>query len=110
MKSSAKSRWPMSCLSFPDIFPDDEWQMKTMIDRLLPKWQDIGDKDVYIIVTGHDSREGLKRTADDLCDIFQGLGCRICGIIWGENVWEKGEILGSETMKTALSLGYGIHS
>lgn len=32
--------------------------MKVMIDRLLPKWQGLGGKDAYIIVTGHDGING----------------------------------------------------
>ncbi len=57
-------------LASPTYFMTMSGQMKVFIDRLLPKWQDLGGKDVYVIVTGHDRKEGLKRTANDLVDIF----------------------------------------
>lgn len=70
-------------------------QMKIFIDRLLPKWQNLDGKDAYVIVTGHDGKRGLKRTAEDMVAILENLGDRVKQIIWGEHVWQKGEVLGS---------------
>ena len=53
-------------LASPTYFLTMSGQLKVMIDRLLPKWQDLGGKDVYIIVTGHDGKSGLLRVGDDL--------------------------------------------
>lgn len=48
--------------------------MKVFIDRLLPKWQGLGGKDAYVIVTGHDGKQGLKRNAEDLAMTLENLG------------------------------------
>ncbi len=79
--------------------------LKVMIDRLLPKWQGLGGKDVYLIVTGHDSRPGLKMVADELRLVFENLGDTVRGVIWGERVWQKGEVLGTDAMAEARRIG-----
>ncbi|MBQ6635759.1 MAG: flavodoxin family protein [Lachnospiraceae bacterium] len=66
--------------------------LKTTIDRFLPRWQSLGGHDVYFIITGHDSRSGLKLVGEELTKIFENLGNKIRGIIWGEGVWQKGEV------------------
>lgn len=48
----------MLLLASPTYFLTMSGQMKVMIDRLLPKWQGLGGKDAYIIVTGHDGING----------------------------------------------------
>ncbi|MCD8214304.1 MAG: flavodoxin family protein [Clostridiales bacterium] len=73
-------------LASPTYFLTMSGQMKIFIDRLLPEWQGLGGKEVYIIVTGHDRKEGLKRTANDLKDIFAYLGNTVKPVIWGEKV------------------------
>ena len=83
-------------------------QAKVMIDRLLPQWQNLGGKDVYLIVTGHDGKAGLQRAADDLRCVFQNLGDRVRGIVWGERVWQKGEVADTPALDEAHALGAGI--
>ncbi|MCD7736535.1 MAG: NAD(P)H-dependent oxidoreductase [Lachnospiraceae bacterium] len=80
-------------------------QMKIFIDRLLPEWQELGGKEVFVIVTGHDGKAGLKRTATDLVDIFDYLGNHVNPVIWGEGVWKKGEVLGTKAMDEAYQAG-----
>ncbi len=82
-------------LASPTYFLTMSGQMKIFIDRLLPKWQNLDGKDAYVIVTGHDGKRGLKRTAEDMVAILENLGDRVKQIIWGEHVWQKGEVLGS---------------
>lgn len=82
--------------------------LKVMIDRLLPKWRDLGGKDVYLVVTGHDGRTGLARAADDLRAIFENLGDSVRGVVWGERVWQKGEVIGTPAMEEARALGAGL--
>lgn len=82
--------------------------LKVMIDRLLPKWQGLGGKDVYLVVTGHDGRAGLTRVVDDLRAVFENLGDAVCGVVWGERVWQKGEVVGTAAMDEARALGAGI--
>lgn len=92
-------------IASPTYFMTMSGQMKIFIDRLLPEWQGLGGKEVYIIVTGHDSKAGLKRTADDLTDIFSYLGNSVHPTIWGEGVWQKGEVLGTKAMDEAYRAG-----
>lgn len=82
--------------------------LKVMIDRLLPKWQGLGGKDVYLIVTGHDGKAGLERVVDDLRAIFENLGDRVRGVVWGERVRRKGEVLETPAMREARSLGASV--
>ena len=42
----------------PTYFLSMNKRLKTMIDRLLPQWQNLGGHDVYFIITGHDSKKG----------------------------------------------------
>ena len=95
-------------LASPTYFLTMSGQMKVMIDRLLPKWQGLGGKEAYVIVTGHDGRGGLKRNADDLAQILENLGDRVRQIIWGECVWQKGEVIGTKAMEEAYLAGKGI--
>ncbi len=82
-------------LASPTYFMTMSGQMKVFIDRLLPEWQGLGGKKVYVIVTGHDGKAGLKRTADELVEIFTHLGNKVEPVIWGEGVWQKGEVIGT---------------
>lgn len=95
-------------LASPTYFLTISGQMKVMIDRLLPKWQDLGGRDAYVIVTGHDGKQGLKRTAEDLAVILQNLGCHVREIIYGERVWQKGEVIGTPAMEEAYLAGKNI--
>lgn len=92
-------------LASPTYFLTMSGQMKVFIDRLLPKWQGLGGKDAYVIVTGHDGKAGLRRTAEDLTSILENLGDRVRQVIWGEHVWQKGEVLGTPAMEEAYLCG-----
>lgn len=92
-------------LATPTYFLTMSGQMKVMIDRLLPKWQGLGGKDAYVIVTGHDGKGGLKRNAEDLVTILENLGDRVLQVIWGERVWQKGEVIGTKAMEEAYLAG-----
>lgn len=92
----------------PTYFLTMSGQMKVFIDRLLPKWQELGGKDAYVIVTGYDGKQGLKRAADDMVAILENLSNNVKQIIWGEQVWQKGEVLGTKAMETAYLAGKNI--
>lgn len=95
-------------LASPTYFSTMSGQMKVFIDRLLPKWQGLGGKDAYVIVTGHDGKAGLARTAGDLTTILENLGDRVKQVIWGDHVWQKGEVLGTRAMQEAYLAGKNI--
>ena len=89
----------------PTYFLTMNGKLKNTIDRFLPKWQDLGGHDVYIIITGHDGKEGLKLVGDELTTIFSYLGNDVKGIIWGEGVWQKGEVTSTKAMDEAYRAG-----
>ena len=89
----------------PTYFLTMNGKLKNTIDRFLPKWQDLSGHDVYIIITGHDGKEGLKLVGDELTTIFSYLGNEIKGVIWGEGVWQKGEVTSTKAMDEAYRAG-----
>lgn len=89
----------------PTYFYSMNGKLKTVIDRFLPRWQDLGGHDVYLIITGHDGREGLKLVEEELTKIFTGLGNQVKGSIWGEGVWQKGEVENTKAMDEAYQAG-----
>lgn len=89
----------------PTYFLTMNGKLKNTIDRFLPKWQDLGGHDVYIIITGHDGKEGLKLVGEELVTIFSYLGNEIKGVIWGERVWQKGEVTLTKAMDEAYQAG-----
>ena len=95
-------------LASPTYFLTMSGQMKVFIDRLLPKWRSMGGKEAYVIVTGHDGKNGLKRAADDLSAILDNLGDRVIQIIFAEQVWQKGEVLETKAMEEAYLTGKNI--
>lgn len=97
-------------LASPTYFLTMSGQMKTMIDRLLPKWQGLGGKDAWVIVTGHDGKRGLERNAGDLSAVLEALGDHFRGVIWGERVWQKGEVIGTKAMEDAYLAGKSLQS
>ncbi len=92
-------------LATPTYFLTMSGQMKTFVDRLLPKWQGLGGKEAFVIVTGHDGREGLARAGEDLAAILEHLGNNVHPIIWGERSWQRGEVVGTPAMDEAYLAG-----
>lgn len=92
----------------PTYFLTMNGMLKTTIDRFLPKWQALGGHDVYLIITGHDGKEGLKLVGEELTAIFTELGNQVKGIIWGEGVWQKGEVTSTKAMEEAYQIGHAI--
>ena len=92
----------------PTYFLTMNGMLKNTIDRFLPKWQDLGGHDVYLIITGHDQKKGLELVGQELEKIFTNLGDEVRGIIWGEGVWQKGEVVGTPAMEEAYRAGRGL--
>ena len=92
-------------IATPTYFLTMNGMLKNTIDRFLPKWQDLGGHEVYLIITGHDGKNGLKLVGEELTRIFENLGNDIKGIIWGERVWQKGEVRSTKAMDEAYQTG-----
>lgn len=84
-------------------------QMKTMIDRTLPRYTEIRDKDVYFIVTAADEKPYLERTVEALRGFTDCLpGAKVKGAIYGSGVYQKGEVKAAKAMNEAYTLGASI--
>lgn len=92
----------------PTYFMTMNGMLKNTIDRFLPKWQDLGGHDVYLIITGHDGKEGLSLVGEELTKIFKELGNNVKDIIWGEGVWQKGEVMDTKAMNEAYKAGLSV--
>lgn len=95
-------------LATPVYFYTMNAQMKTLIDRTVPRYTEIADKDFYFIVTAADTDQSmLERTVEG----FRGF-TEDClpnphekGVIYGAGAWQIGEIKNSPTMRQAYEMG-----
>ncbi|MEY8001770.1 flavodoxin family protein [Clostridium sp. Mt-5] len=81
-------------------------QMETPIDRTLPRYTEIKDKDFYFIAIATASKGAMERTIDGLrgfTDCLPGRG--LCKIIYGADAWQIGDIKGSKAMREAHETG-----
>lgn len=95
-------------LSTPVYYYTMSGQMKTLFDRTLPRYytDKIIDKDFYFIATAAEEKNTMERTIDGLRGFTDCLpGAKIKGVIYGENVYEKGEIKTSAAMQEAYQMG-----
>jgi multimeric flavodoxin WrbA len=95
-------------LATPVYFYAMDGQMKTLIDRTVPRYTEISDKDFYFIVTAADTDKNmLERTIEG----FRGftddclMNAHEKGIIYGTGAWQVGEIKNSPTMRQAYEMG-----
>ena len=71
-------------------------QVKTMIDRTLPRYTEIQDKDFYFIATAAAGAGAIRRTMDALEGFTDCLpGANVKGRILGGGVYQKGEVKNS---------------
>ena len=94
-------------LATPVYFYTMDAQLKTLIDRTVPQYTRISNKDFYFIVTAADNRkQALERTVDGIRGFTSCLdNPHEKGIIYGTGAWEKGEIKSSPAMRQAYEMG-----
>lgn len=97
-------------LATPVYFYCMDAQMKMMIDRCLPRYQEIMNKDFYYIITAADPEHSA---ADETIAGLRGYlrclpGAKEKGIIYGTGTWEKGDVLKHPAMEEAYKSGKGI--
>jgi multimeric flavodoxin WrbA len=95
-------------LATPVYFYTMDGQMKTFIDRTVPRYTEISNKDFYFIMTAADTeKSSLNRTVE----AFRGFtedcldNARECGIIYGVGAWKMGEIKGTPAYNDAYEMG-----
>jgi len=93
-------------LATPVYFYSMDGQMKTMIDRTLPRYMEISDKDFYFIATAAAGKRAMERTMDGLRGFTDCLpGAKVKGMVYGEGVYQKGEVMETRAMKEAFEAG-----
>lgn len=98
-------------LATPVYFYTMDGQMKTFIDRTVPRYTEITNKDFYFILTAADTEKAsLTRTME----AFRGFtedcltGAREAGIIYGVGAWQIGEIKATPAYDEAYEMGKSI--
>lgn len=93
-------------LATPVYFYSMDGQMKTMIDRTLPRYTEIVDKDFYFIATAAAGRKTMERTMDSLRGFTDCLpSARVRKLIYGEGVYKKGEVKDTTAWREAYEAG-----
>ena len=95
-------------MATPVYFYSMNGQMKTLIDRTVPRYTEIADKDFYFIVAAADDNkanmqrtlEGFRGFTEDCLD-----GTKEKGIIYGVGAWNIGDIKDSLAMTEAYAMG-----
>lgn len=98
-------------LATPVYFYSMAAQMKTLIDRTVPRYTEISDKDFYFIMTAADpDRTALERTLEGFRGFTEDCldGAREAGIIYGTGAWQIGEIKNTDAYEQAYQMGKGV--
>lgn len=93
-------------LATPVYFYSMDGQMKTMIDRTLPRYTEITGKEFYFVATAADGKSSMERTMDALRGFTDCLsGAKVRGVIYGEGVYQKGEVTSTKAFRDAYNMG-----
>lgn len=95
-------------MATPVYFYAMNGQMKTLIDRSVPRYTDISGKEFYFIITAADTDKNIM---EKVIESFRGF-TRDClpeahekGIIYGLGAWQIGDIKSTPAMKQAYDMG-----
>ena len=94
-------------LATPVYFYTMDAQLKTLIDRTVPRYTEISGKEFYFIVTAADADKSmLEKTVDGLRGFTDCLKAPVeKGVIYAAGVWQAGEVNGTEYMNRAYEMG-----
>ena len=95
-------------LATPVYFYSCDGQLKTFIDRTVPRYTEISNKDFYFILSAADTnRQNMQRTVEALRGFTQDCleGTREKGILYGTGAWQKGEVKNLPVFKQAYEMG-----
>jgi multimeric flavodoxin WrbA len=97
-------------MATPVYFYTMNGQMKTFIDRTVPKYTEISDKEFYFIVAAADGRkQAMERTLEEFRGFTSCLtDAKEAGIIYGTGAWNIGDIKKSKAMAQAHEMGKNI--
>ena len=84
-------------------------QMKTFIDRTYPIWQNLGEKEVYYIISAGLGKDIIDRSLGDLDGFVEHLEkYDIKGRIYATEVMDAGLVKETELMNTAYLMGRSV--
>ena len=95
----------------PVYFYSMNGQMKTLIDRTVPRYEEISGKEFYFIVAAADSSHA---NMEKTLEAFRGFtndclpGATEKGVIYGTGAWKIGDIKTSPAMQEAYEAGKNI--
>lgn len=98
-------------LATPVYFYSMDGQMKTLIDRTVPRYTEIRNKDFYFIMTAADTEKAnLRRTMETFRGFTEDCleGANEAGIIYGTGAWQVGEIEATSACDEAYEMGKNI--
>jgi len=98
-------------MATPVYFYTMNAQMKTLIDRTVPRYAEISDKDFYFIIAAADDKKNMmKRTIESLRGFTEDClnGAKEKGIIYGVGAWNIGDIKQLSTMQEAYEMGKNV--
>lgn len=93
-------------LATPVYFYGVSAQIKTFIDRTYPIWQNLGQKDVYYIISAGLGEDIINRSLGDLDGFVEHLkDSEVKGRIYATNVMEAGLVKGTDLITNAYNMG-----
>ena len=98
-------------LSSPVYFYSISAQLKAVIDRTVARWTEIGNKDLFYVMTAAEDDED---TMDGTLACFRGFakcidGYEEKGVLYGKGVYEKGDVLKRpELVQIAYEMGESV--
>lgn len=98
-------------MATPVYFYTMNGQMKTFIDRTVPRYTEISHKDFYFILAAADTDMSMMQKT---IEAFRGFSADCLedahekGIIYGLGAWQIGEIQGTHAMDEAYQMGKNI--
>lgn len=98
-------------LATPVYFYSMNGQMKTFIDRTVPRYTEISNKDFYFIMTAADTKKSsLERTMETFRGFTEDClnGVKEAGIIYGVGAWNVGEIKDTTAYNETYEIGKNI--
>ncbi len=98
-------------LATPVYFYAMSGQMKTFIDRTVPRYEEISGKDFYFILSAADTnKENMARVIEGFRGYTEDClaGAKEKGIIYGVGAWQAGEIKSSPVMEEAYQMGKSV--
>lgn len=97
-------------MASPVYFYSIDAQMKALINRTLPQWTKLDNKEFYYIMT---AAEDSDTVMDCTLECFRGFavclnGVKEMGVLYGKGVYEAEAVKNTQYMQQAYEIGKGV--